>query len=404
MKNIRVLMFGWEFPPHNSGGLGTACYGLSKSLSRANVSVIFVLPKKLDGFDHDFLKIIFANIRNIKFREMQTLIHPYITPDVYDEYLRTAPEHELYGLNLFDEVRRYGLQARNIAREEAHDVIHAHDWLSFRAGIEARRGSGKPLIVHVHATEFDRTGGHPNQYIYDEERRGLHAADCIVAVSQHTKNVIVEHYGIRQHKVVVVHNGIDHAEHRKALPQALTHIRAKGKKIVLFVGRLTIQKGPDYFVRVAKRVLEFEPNTLFVISGSGDMEHQIIRQAADLGLGEQIVFAGFVRDEELMKLYRAADLYVMTSVSEPFGLTALESLANGTPILVSKQSGVSEVLTHALKSDFWDIDDMADKIVNVLESKGLHETLAELGAKDVEHVTWESAAGKCADIYRNHLA
>jgi glycosyltransferase involved in cell wall biosynthesis len=403
MKNIRVLMFGWEFPPHNSGGLGVACYGLTKSLSRENVSVTFVLPKKLEGLSHDFLRIVFANIRNIKLRGIKTLIHPYITSDLYDEYLKTATDSELYGLNLFDEVRRYGLQARIIAEEEPHDVIHAHDWLSFRAGIEAKKVSGKPLILHVHATEFDRTAGHPNQYIYDEERRGLHAADCIIAVSQHTKNMIVEHYGISPDKVSVVHNGIDHGHHRRELPEALSHVRISGKKIVLFVGRITIQKGPDYFIKVAKRVLEFNPNVLFIVSGSGDMENQIIRLASEIGLGGKVIFAGFVRGEELDKLYRAADLYVMPSVSEPFGITALEALANGTPILVSKQSGVSEVLTHALKSDFWDIDDMADKILSVVGSKGLHDTLGELGSKDVEHVTWDKAAAKCTAIYKQLL-
>ena len=403
MKNIKVLMFGWEFPPHNSGGLGMACYGLTKSLSQSKVSVTFVLPKRLEGLGHDFLKIVFANIRNIKLRTVTSLIHPYISAELYDEYLLKTPDNQLYGLNLFDEVRRYGLQARQIAMEEPHDVIHAHDWLSFRAGIEAKRVSGKPLIVHVHATEFDRTGGNPNQYIYEEERKGLHAADCIIAVSQHTKNVIVEHYGITPDRIMVVHNGIDKNDHTHHLPEALSHVRAQGKKIVLFVGRLTIQKGADYFIKVAKRVLEFDPNVLFIISGSGDMEHQIIRLASQMGLGDKIVFAGFVRGDELLKLYRAADLYVMPSVSEPFGLTALEALANGTPILVSKQSGVSEVLTHALKSDFWDIDDMADKIINVVESAGLRDTLGELGSKDVEHVTWESAAGKCTQIYENIL-
>lgn len=396
-------MFGWEFPPHNSGGLGTACYGLTKALSRADVRVTFVLPKKLEGLSHEFLKIVFANIRNIKVRSVTSLLHPYISTEQYDEHLRTAPEHEIYGLNLFDEVRRYGLQARIIAAEEPHDVIHAHDWLSFRAGIEAKRVSGKPLIVHVHATEFDRTGGHPNQYIYEEERRGMHAADCIIAVSQHTKDMIVEHYGIPHDKVSVVHNGIDTDDHRRELPPVLEHVRKQGQKIVLFVGRITIQKGPDYFIKVARRVLEYDPNVLFVMSGAGDMEHQIIRLAADMGLGDKVVFAGFVRGEELMKLYRAADLYVMPSISEPFGITALEALANGTPILVSKQSGVAEVLTHALKSDFWDIDDMADKILNVVGSKGLHDTLGEFGSKDVEHVTWETAAGKCEAVYNKIL-
>lgn len=401
MKKVKVLMFGWEFPPHNSGGLGTACYGLTKALARTNVSVTFVLPKRLTDLHHDFLRIVFANVRNVKFRNIKTLLHPYINPELYDEYLRTALDHEVYGLNLFDEVRRYGLQARVIAAEEEHDVIHAHDWLSFRAGIEAKRVSGKPLIVHVHATEFDRTGGKPNQYIYDEERRGLHAADCIIAVSQHTKNVIVQHYDIDPAKITVVHNGIDHAEHRRPLPPILEQIKASGKKVVLFVGRITIQKGPDYFIQVARRVLDIDPNVLFVISGSGDMEHQIIRLAASLGLGDKIVFAGFVRGDDLMRLYRAADLYVMPSVSEPFGITALEALANGTPILVSKQSGAAEVLTHALKSDFWDVEDMTDKIVNVVHSKALQRSLGEMGSRDVEHVTWESAAGKCSVLYEN---
>jgi len=392
-------MFGWEFPPHNSGGLGVACYGLTRSLSRRNVSVIFVLPKRIVGLHHDFLHIVFANIRNLKVRSVKSLIHPYITSDQYDDYLLKTPEKDLYGLNLFDEVRRYGLQARILASEEPHDVIHAHDWLSFRAGIEAKRTSGKPLIVHVHATEFDRTAGHPNQYIYEEERRGLHAADCIVAVSQHTKNVIVEHYGIKPEQVMVVHNGINYEEFRHDLPKVLQDVKAEGKRIVLFVGRITIQKGADYFIKVAKRVLEFDPNVLFIISGSGDMEHQIVRLALDVGISDKVVFAGFVRGDELLKLYRAADLYVMPSVSEPFGLTALEALANGTPILVSRQSGVSEVITHALKADFWDVDDMADKIVNVVSSRGLQQTLGELGSKDVEQVTWEKAAGKCMQIY-----
>jgi len=393
-------MFGWEFPPHNSGGLGTACYGLTRALSSAKVHVTFVLPKKLDGIAHGFLRIVFANIRNVKMRSVQTLLHPYINAELYDEYLRTMPENKLYGLSLFDEVRRYGLQAKTIAMEEPHDVIHAHEWLSFRAGIEAKRVSGKPLIVHVHATEFDRSAGNPNQYVYEEERKGMHAADCVIAVSQHTKNIIVEHYGVASEKVIVVHNGIDLDQHRAHHLPALAHIRTQGKKIVLFVGRITIQKGPDYFIKVAQRVLEYNPDALFIISGSGDMEYQIIRMAANMGIGDKVVFAGFVRGEELNQLYRAADMFVMPSVSEPFGLTALEALANGTPILVSKQSGVSEVLTHALKSDFWDIDDMADKILSVIESKGLHDTLGELGSRDVEHLTWESAAGKCTTIYK----
>jgi glycosyltransferase involved in cell wall biosynthesis len=400
---LRVLMFGWEFPPHNSGGLGTACYGLTKALSRAHIDVVFVLPKKLSGFDHSFLRMVFANIRNVTIRSVHSLLTPYINTESYNEYLRTAPDNELYGLNLFDEVRRYGLQARRIAEEEDFDVIHAHDWLSFRAGIEAKKISGRPLVVHVHATEFDRTAGHPNQMIYDEERKGMHAADCIMAVSHHTKRAIIEHYGIDPEKVIVVHNGIDHRDHQKALSPALEHLRLAGKKVVLFVGRITIQKGPDYFLQAAKRVIQYEPDALFVVSGSGDMEHQMIRMAATMGLSDKVVFAGFVRGDDLLRLYRAAELYVMPSVSEPFGLTALEAVANGTPILVSKQSGVSEVLTNALKSDFWDVEDMADKIIGVLRSGGLKRTLGENGVRDVEQVTWEKAAGKCSVVYQDML-
>lgn len=399
MKNIRVLMFGWEFPPHHSGGLGAACYGLTKALSRKKLSVTFVLPKKLHGLEHDFLRIVFANVRNIKLREIKTLLHPYINAEIYDEYLLSAPEDKIYGLNLFDEVRRYGLQARAIAAEEPHDVIHAHDWLSFRAGLEAKRISGKPLIVHVHATEFDRTGGNPNQYIYDEERRGMHAADCIIAVSQLTKEVIVKHYGISPDKVTVVHNGVDHEEHKRDLPKVLTEVKAEGKKIVLFFGRITIQKGLDYFLKTAKRVLEFNPNVLFVVCGGGDMEKQMIHYAQTLGLGANVIFTGALFGDARTKLYRAANIYVMPSVSEPFGINAIESMVNGTPLLVSKQTGAGEVISNVLKSDFWDVDDMADKIVNVLESKGLHDTLSTNGAQDAEHVTWEGAADKCEAIY-----
>ncbi len=396
-------MFGWEFPPHNSGGLGTACHGLTRALTTADIDVTFVLPKALDGFDRSFLKIVFANIRNVKIRTTNILLRPYMSIESYDEYLRSTPERDLYGLNLFDEVRRYGLQARAIALEEPHDVIHAHDWLAFRAGIEAKRASGKPLVVHVHATEFDRTGGNPNQYIYEEERRGLHAADCIITVSQHTKNIVVKHYGIDPEKITVVHNGINHHEHQKHLPPTLSHIKAEGKKIVLFVGRITIQKGPDYFLKAAKIVLDYDPDVLFIVSGSGDMENRMIRMAVDMGLGDKVLFAGFVRGDDLLQLYRAADLYVMPSVSEPFGLTTLEALANGTPVLVSKQSGVQEVLTNVLKSDFWDVEDMADKILSVVDSEGLRETLRYHGARDVEHVTWDRAAGKCVTIYEDIL-
>lgn len=404
--NIKVLMFGWEFPPHHTGGLGAACYGLTRSLAKANVKVTFVLPRALPGVEHDFLKMVFADygIKHVKMRPINVALLPYTTHETYAEYLeRIKTSISSFGLTLIDEVRRYSLLAEQVAMDEEYDVIHAHDWLSFGAGIAAKEVSGKPLIVHVHATEFDRTGGHPNQYIYDEERRGMHAADWVVAVSHRTKQAIVEHYAIDPNKVIVMHNGLDHEEHQRDLPQILTQIRAQGKKIVLFLGRITIQKGPDHFLNVAKRVLELDPNVIFVITGTGDMENRIIRMSAELGISNNIIFTGSVWGDQRIQLYRAADMYVMPSVSEPFGITALEALANGTPLLISKQTGAGEVVTHSLRSDFWDIDDMADKIYNTLHSQALSATLREFGLLDVKRMTWDTVADKCANLYKQAI-
>lgn len=402
--NIRVLMFGWEFPPHNSGGLGTACAGLAKALTLEPISLTFVLPKEIKGIDASFLRMIFANMKTLRFRGVETSLFPYVDVESYADYVRKMPDEAVYGLDLFAEVRRYGLKARDIAEDEEFDIIHAHDWLSFRAGIEAKKVSGKPLVVHVHATEFDRTAGHPNQYIYEEEKVGMQMADRVIAISRLTRDTIVQHYGIDPAKITVVHNGIDHEQWNKWVPSTLEHLKSQGKKIVLFVGRITIQKGPDYFIRVAKRVIDQDKNVIFVVSGSGDMETQMIRLSAELGIGNNVLFAGFARGDDLTRLYRAADLYVMPSVSEPFGLTPLEALVNGTPVLISKQSGVAEVVSHALKSNFWDVDDMADKILGIVHSDVLRETLKEHGSREVNQVTWTNAAKSCVDVYRQVLS
>jgi glycosyltransferase involved in cell wall biosynthesis len=265
--------------------------------------------------------------------------------------------------------------------------------------MEAKKATGKPLIVHVHATEFDRTGGTGvNQQVYDIERAGMHAADAVIAVSQWTKNIVVNHYGVSPDKITVVHNGIDVGD-VKPVPSRVQALKDAGNKIVLFVGRITMQKGPDYFIRAAKRVLEFRPNTIFLVSGSGDMERQMIRQAAAEGISDKVFFVGFLRGEELDSIYQSADLYVMPSISEPFGITPLEALANGTPVLISRQSGVAEVLNHALKTDFWDIDDTADKIISTLDHPCLHESLKVNGGREVAKNTWAVAAGKCLDVY-----
>jgi glycosyltransferase involved in cell wall biosynthesis len=390
-------MFGWEFPPHNSGGLGTACFGLTRALSQ-DADVVFVLPKK-SVVNSDYVKMVFANQHSIDMKYVDTILKAYVTEQQYFADRQTLTD-EVYGLSLMEEVKRYSKKAASIARKANCDIIHAHDWLAYLAGMEAKRATGKPLVVHVHATEFDRTGGNGiNQQVYDIERAGMHAADAIITVSQWTKNIVVDHYGVSPDKITVVHNGIDVGD-VKIVPSRVQALKDAGNKIVLFVGRITMQKGPDYFIRAAKRVLEFRPNTIFLVSGSGDMERQMIRQAATEGISDKVLFVGFLRGEDLDSIYQSADLYVMPSISEPFGITPLEALANGTPVLISRQSGVSEVLNHALKTDFWDIDDTADKIISTLDNPCLYENLKDNGTRELDKNSWVIAARKCLEVYR----
>lgn len=394
-------MFGWEFPPHNSGGLGTACFGLTRALAREEVDVLFVLPKRV-GVATDHARLIFADDRPVAIREVASSLSPYVTGSQYEAML-TPEERSLYGPTLIEEVRRYALRAREIAEKEQFDIIHAHDWLSFLAGLEAKKVSGKPLVLHMHATEFDRTGGQGvNSEVFGIERFAMERADRVVAVSNYTKEKIVSQYGISPEKVVVVHNGIDEEDYSYAADR-LEALRAHGTKVVLFTGRLTVQKGPEYFIRAAQRVLQFIPNTVFVVAGSGDMEYRLMREAAHLGISDKVIFAGFVRGKELDALYRSADLFIMPSVSEPFGITPLESVMSGTPVLVSKQSGVAEVLTHALKTDFWDTDEMANKIIATLRHDTLRDTLRDNSQTEVRRLSWREAARKCVELYRELL-
>jgi glycogen(starch) synthase len=388
-------MFGWEFPPSNSGGLGTACAGLTRALAENGTSVTFVLPRKVPISAARGVRFLFANVPDAGYFPA----YPSVS-------LKGVFEKRFYSGNLREQVKLYALYARDIAAREEFDIIHAHDWLSFGAGIEAKRVSGKPLVVHVHATQFDHTGGKGvDSELYELERQGLEMADAIIAVSQFTKNKIIEHYGIEPSKIVVVHNGVEEYESEAPdqgnLLYDLRELKKGGKKIVLFLGRITLMKGPDYFLRAARKVAEIYPGVVFVIAGTGDMERQIIREAAEYGLGGKVIFAGFVRGEALKNLYSAADLYVMPSVSEPFGIAPLEALSSGTPVLISKQSGVSEVLTHALKADFWNVDDIADKIISVLRHPALYKTLKKNGETEVRGITWGKAAKKISEIYRN---
>ncbi|MBS3132746.1 glycosyltransferase family 4 protein [Candidatus Woesearchaeota archaeon] len=393
-------MFGWEFPPFNSGGLGTACYGLTRGLSREGAKVTFVIPRNANA-DYGFLKLIAANIK-VKLLGVKSALNAYATSQDYAEQLANVKSKAdaafyIYGRNLFEEVERYAKKAAEIAAEEPHEVIHAHEWLTFKAGIAAKKVSGKPLIVHVHATEFDRTGGTGlNQRVYDIERAGMHAADAVIAVSNYTKNKIVQHYGISPDKVSVVHNAID-AERNAS------QISSKSGKTVLYLGRVTLQKGPDYFIEAAKRVLEKEPDARFIVAGSGDMEGKVIEKAARLGISDKVFFTGFLRKHDIAKAYSMASLYVMPSVSEPFGLTPLEAAINRTPVLISKQSGVSEVFKNCLRVDFWNIDEMANKIIAVLRHNELQQSLTENGYSEVSAMSWNNAARKCVQIYSSLL-
>lgn len=399
-------MFGWEFPPYNSGGLGTACFGLTRALSAQDLEIIFVLPKAID-VKSDKFKIDFAQDKGseMMIKPLDYLIKPYINSQEYGND-RINIKKGVYGSSLFDEVRRYGDNAKVLAKEYDFDIIHAHDWMSFKAGIEAKNVSGKPLVVHVHSTEVERTGkNNINQEIFSSEKEGMEAADVVVAVSNLTKEIIVNFYQIPPKKIHVIHNGIDIYDYPPIDADNMTihELKQAGNKIVLFVGRIILQKGPDYFLKAAKKVLQYKQNVYFVITGSGKMEHQIITEAASLGISDKVLFAGFLRGDELNKVYRMADCFVMPSVSEPFGITALESVVNGTPVLISKQSGVREVLTHILTADFWDVDELTNKILAVLNYDSLSMMLKIKAAEEVKNLNWHVAAKKCIDIYRQVL-
>jgi glycogen synthase len=394
-------MYGWEFPPHNSGGLGVACQGLTRALVGEGAHVTFVLPRRFGAMAARNVDFRFADVDDagVTLVPIDSPVTPYMTSEEYEAL--SDEEKARYGNSLFDEVMRYAELGGKIALREQFDVIHAHDWLSFGAGLRAKELTGKPLVVHVHATEFDRTGGGGvNQRVYDLERKGMEKADAVVSVSQYTKNMVTRHYGISPDKVFVVHNGIDKEDIVEGNPSRLAILKKMGYKIVLFLGRITLQKGPDYFVRVAKRVIEKNDRVLFIVAGSGDMEHQIMRLSAEYGIAQNVLFTGFLRGGENADMYASADLYIMPSVSEPFGITPLESLSYGTPVIISKQSGVREVLPHALVVDFWDIDAMSDMVLAVLENPALAGQLVEEGKGDVRAVTWKKAAEKCVTVYK----
>jgi glycosyltransferase involved in cell wall biosynthesis len=423
-------MLGWEFPPFISGGLGTACYGLTKAMDKLGMQVTFVLPKMVDSSYATHVKLLSPNswassisfsykdFRNVRFHAINSALQPYTTPDSYNRLIEEALRQKQKTLNaefgarqitggddysrdMYAEVHRYAALAVELAKNEEFDIIHAHDWMTYPAAIAVAAVSGKPLICHIHSTEFDRSGENVNQMIYDIERQGMERADKVIAVSHFTRSIVIKRYGIDSAKVEVVYNGVER-NGNGSWSLAQTGIK-KDEKIVLFLGRITMQKGPEYFLQAAKKALEVMDNIKFVMVGSGDMMHRAIEMAAELGIGQNVLFTGFLRGEDVSRIYQMADLYVMPSVSEPFGIAPLEALNHDVPVIISKQSGVSEVLTHALKVDFWDVNEIANKMIAVLKYPPLQETLANHGNFEVRRLRWKDAALSCIKIYQDML-
>jgi len=396
-------MLGWELPPHNSGGLGVACNGLASALTLDDVIVSFVLPYSGIYNQKDW-QILFADTY---FQELGT-----DTSFTFAAYKQVGSACDISDFlyrernGLINEVQKYALRMQCIAEHEDFDIIHAHDWLSFLAGITAKRISKKPLIVHVHATEFDRTGGQGlNQDVFDIEKLGMEVADAVITVSDRTKRTVMKEYGIPESKIHVVYNGIDTSELEKQKIDIsfLKQIKREGGHIVLFLGRLTIQKGPDYFVEAARTVLEKMPHTYFIMVGSGDMKEHIMEDIAYSGLSKNFVFVEAM-GPLAYSFFSHADVYVMPSLSEPFGLTVLESMRNSTPVIVSRQSGVSEIIKHVLLVDFWNTDEIAEKILAVLSYPALQKTLSQNGLPEASRINWKHAAQTCKHLYQSFIA
>ena len=423
---MRVLMFGWEFPPHIAGGLGTACYGIVKGLANNGVDTLFVMPSASGDEDQTYTRILNASdvevsdvVRNpkeflerVQFLRVGTNMVPYMDPVKFTEMSSKDQKSQIedfkvnfkqkykfsgkYGTNLMEEISRYAMVGGEIAAQhkEEFDVIHAHDWLTYMAGIAAKRISGKPLVIHVHATEFDRTGENVNTQVFAIEQMGMREADKVITVSNLTRNIVINKYGINPDKVFTVHNAVDFADRKQMLVE-----RSVDEKVVTFLGRITFQKGPEYFIEAANKVLKRCSNVRFVMAGSGDLLNRSIRQVAKLGISDKFHFTGFLRGADVQKMFAYSDVYVMPSVSEPFGISPLEAMITGVPTIISKQSGVAEVLKYSIKVDFWDVDALADAMYGLLQYPALAQMAADKGYDEVNALKWDHAAAKMKHIY-----
>ncbi len=414
---MKVLMFGWEFPPHILGGLGTASYGLTKGMSKqADMEITFCIPKPWGDEDQSFLKIIGMNStpvvwKDVDWNYVQSRVGGYMDPQLYYDlrshiysdfsYIKTNDLGCIefsgrYPENIYEEINNYSIVAGVVARQQQFDIIHSHDWLTYPAGIHAKQVSGKPLVIHVHATEFDRSRGHPNPGVYGIEKDGMDNADHIMCVSELTRQIVISKYFQDPRKVSTVHNAVT------PLSKDILDIvpeRKPNEKVVTFLGRLTMQKGPEYFVEAANMVLHRTKNIRFCMAGSGDMMDKMIALVAQRGIADRFHFPGFMRGNQVYECLKASDVYVMPSVSEPFGISPLEAMQCGVPSIISKQSGCAEILDKCIKVDYWDIHAMADAMYAICTYPALYEYLRDEGKKEVDGIKWEDAGMKVRRIY-----
>jgi len=392
-------MLGWELPPHNSGGLGVACYQMCKALSKNGADIEFILPYSAEH-NIDFMKIRAAYPADVK-----EVIKAGIA---YDSYKFLYKDGAVKWKNIIDFHQAYEESIDSIVETSEFDIIHAHDWLTFRAALRAKERTNKPLLLHVHSVESDRAGGNKgNPFVHEIERMSLLLADRVIAVSNHTKKAIIRDYQIPADKISVVHNSID-KEILEPLDSEnsyryLEAMKKNGYRVVVNIGRLTIQKNLTNLLKAAQKVVEKAPKTIFLIVGSGELEQELIEETAALGISRNVVFTGFQRGKRWRDAYAIGDLFVMPSISEPFGLTPLEAIGYGTPSLISYQSGVSEVIKNCLKVDFWDVDEMANQIAAVVKSDALRDELHANSLKEYDLISWKKAADQLFEVYDQHM-